>query len=129
MPGSTSTIVKRPVELVLVVREALVETSVSVTVTPPTKAPLGSAICPTIVPLDVACPHTGTTLTRQTTKRRVRTNFTLRSCIYRLLKPREIELEATAFTVHGTNCYMKVRGILRLALSFVKLFFRILLVL
>src|ERR1019366_1071361 len=95
----------RPVALVVAFRALLVETSVSVTVTPSTTAPVWSVTTPTTVPLDVDCAHAGRALPTQTTNRRTRASFTLRMCIFFLQTERlNRNFEVITGNVHSTWC-------------------------
>ena len=69
----------RPVSFVVVVREVLVATSVSVTVAPDTTAPDWSVTVPATVPVAVDCAHIGRVPTQSTTRRN-RASFMLRMC-------------------------------------------------
>src|SRR5271154_1502706 len=83
----------RPAALEVVLREILVEVSVSVILAPATTAPVGSVTAPAIVPVDVDCAHMGRALPTQITTRRNRANLVLRAFIAFLLGWNSIRLQ------------------------------------
>src|SRR5438270_6506609 len=103
----------RPVSFVVVVREVLVATSVSVTVAPDTTAPDWSVTVPATVPVAVDCAHIGRVPTQSTTRRN-RASFMLRMCNgssveFRKPKISRMQLVNKGWTaVNGGSSYLLV---------------------
>src|SRR5437016_3449763 len=102
----------RPTSFVVVLRDVLVATSVSVTAAPETTAPDWSLTVPATVPVALDCAHIGRALPMQITTRRNRASFTLRMCYgssaefsnSKTTKPRCVRYE-------GFDCQLSKRSV------------------